>query len=216
MVPMQVEKLLSTVGGKAELEKIETLIIGGSAISQTLEQQLQNVSTACYCTYGMTETVSHIAVRRINGDSASEDYQALGNVSFKLDERGCLEIYAPHLQEEPFITNDLAELSSAHSFRWLGRFDNIINSGGIKLFPESIEKKLSAVIPQRFYLTSWPDALLGQQLVLVIEGEPYNDSQMKTLQNQLIDNLPKYEKPRQIIFKKQFNETSTGKVKREL
>ncbi len=216
MVPMQVEQLINSEAGKRNLENIETLIIGGSAISYALEQQLQSISTACFCTYGMTETVSHIAVRRLNGPDASEEYRALGNVNFKLDERGCLVIFAPHLQPERFITNDLAELTSEKSFRWLGRYDNVVNSGGIKLFPETIEKKLSAVIPQRFYVTTLPDDTLGQKLVLVIESESYSEEQITALQNQFPQILSKYEKPRQIIFQKQFKETSSGKIKRGL
>ncbi len=214
MVPIQVEKLINSETGKKDLEKIETLIIGGSAIPYALEQQLQSISTACYCTYGMTETVSHIAVRRLNGPDKSEEYSALGDVYFEQDERGCLVIFATHLQTAPFITNDLVELTSAKSFRWLGRYDNVINSGGIKLFPETIEKKLSAVIPQRFYLTAQPDNTLGQKLVLVIEGEEYSEEQISNLQNQFTQILSKYEKPRQIVFRKQFRETSSGKIKR--
>lgn len=216
MVPMQVEKLMSSESGQQALEQIKTLIIGGSAIPYALEQQLKSITTACYCTYGMTETVSHIALRRINGTDASEEYFALGEVHFALDERGCLVIFAPHLQEEPFVTNDLAELSSPNRFRWLGRFDNVINSGGVKLFPETIEQKLSPAIPQRFFLTALPDNVLGQKLVLVIEGEEYPEPEMLLLQNFIASKLTKYEKPRQIIFKKRFNETSTGKIKREI
>lgn len=216
MVPMQVEKLMSSETGQKALEQIETLIIGGSAVPYALEQRLKAISTACYCTYGMTETVSHIALRRINGIDASEEYFALGNVRFELDERGCLVIFAPHLQDAPFVTNDLAELHSPSRFRWLGRFDNVINSGGIKLFPETIEQKLSPAIPQRFFLTASPDELLGQKLVLVIEGDEYTGSETLLLQDFISQNLTKYEKPRQIIFRKQFNETSTGKIKREI
>ncbi|WP_243349023.1 AMP-binding protein [Parabacteroides sp. FAFU027] len=216
MVPMQVEKLMSSESGREALEQIEILIIGGSAIPYALEQRLKEISTVCYCTYGMTETVSHIALRRINGSEASEEYFALGNVRFELDERGCLVIFAPHLQAEPFVTNDLVELSSPYRFRWMGRFDNVINSGGIKLFPETIEQKLSPAIPQRFFLTALSDEILGQKLALVIEGELYTEAETLILQEYISNYLSKYEKPRQIIFKKRFNETSTGKVKREI
>jgi o-succinylbenzoate---CoA ligase len=214
MVPMQVETLLSSTEGLVVMSYINKLIIGGSATSALLEAKLQNVSTNCYATYGMTETVSHIALRKINGSDSSYEYLALEGVWFEQDERDCLVIHAPHLQAEPFITNDIVKLKNRNCFEWIGRFDNVINSGGVKLFPETIEKKISSFITQRFYITSRKDEKLGEKVVLVIESEPFTELKKQQLDIQLNSNLGKFEKPREIIFKPRFEETSTGKVKR--
>jgi len=215
MVPMQVETLLSSTEGLTTMNYIDKLIIGGSATSALLEARLQNVSTSCYATYGMTETVSHIALRKINGADSSNEYRAVKGVRFEQDERDCLVIHAPHLQAEPFITNDIVILKNPTCFEWIGRFDNVINSGGVKLFPETIEKKISSFIAQRFYITSKKDEKLGEKVVLVIESEPLNELKKQELDIQLSSHLGKFEKPREIIFKPRFEETSTGKVKRE-
>jgi len=214
MVPMQVETLLSSTEGLEVMSYIDKLIIGGSATSALLETKLQNVSTNCYATYGMTETVSHIALRKINGSDSSDEYRALEGVWFEQDERDCLVIHAPHLQAEPFITNDIVKLKNRNCFEWIGRFDNVINSGGVKLFPETIEKKISSFIAQRFYITSRKDEKLGEKVVLVIESEPFTELKKQQLDVQLNSKLGKFEKPREIIFKQRFEETSTGKVKR--
>ncbi len=214
MVPMQVETLLNSTEGLEVMNYIDKLIIGGSATSALLEARLQNVSTSCYATYGMTETVSHIALRKINGADSSNEYRALKGVRFKQDERDCLVIHAPHLQVEPFITNDIVILKNSMCFEWIGRFDNVINSGGVKLFPETIEKKISSFIAQRFYITSRKDEKLGEKVVLVIESEPFTELKKQELDIQLSSHLGRFEKPREIIFISRFEETSTGKVKR--
>ena len=214
MVPMQVETLLSSTVGLEMISCIDKLIIGGSATSPLLEAKLQTVSTNCYATYGMTETVSHIALRKINGSDSSDEYRALEGVCFEQDERDCLVIHALHLQAEPFITNDIVKLKNKTTFEWIGRFDNVINSGGIKLFPETIEKKLSAHIAERFYIAGMKDEKLGEKVVLVIESNPFSTSQMHELELRLNTALSRFEKPRDVIFKLPFEETSTGKVKR--
>jgi len=113
------------------LHKVKKLIIGGGAVSEALEDALQSVSTEAYSTYGMTETISHIAMRRLNGDQRSKYYNALPKVSFSKDERGCLVIQAEAISEEKVVTNDIVNLTSETTFEWLGRFDNVINSGGV-------------------------------------------------------------------------------------
>ena len=128
MVPMQVITSLSSPETATKLAHIKQIIIGGAAVSPTLEQQLQQIPTACYGTYGMTETVSHIALRQINGGKRSPYYFALGKVTFEKDERECLIIHAPHLQQQTFVTNDIIQLTDATHFEWLGRHDNVIIS----------------------------------------------------------------------------------------
>lgn len=214
MVPMQVDSLLKTDSDIASLQNITKLIIGGSAVSPLLEEQLQHLSTECYATYGMTETVSHIALRPLNGKAKSNDYHALNGVTFTQDSRDCLIINAPHLQAEHFVTNDIVNLKSNTSFEWLGRFDNVINSGGVKLFPEAIEQKLSGILQERFFISSVPDEKLGEKVVLVIESLPFTREKRLTLEADMTNKLTRFEKPRQILFTSQFSETSSGKIKR--
>lgn len=212
MVPLQVEQTLSVREEAEQLQKVCRLLIGGAPVSSLLEGQLQEIPTDCYVTYGMTETVSHVALRK----TGQEEYEALGEVRFSSDERGCLVIYAPHLQEKVFVTNDLVCLKDATHFKWLGRWDNVINSGGIKYFPEVLEKKISSCIRGRFFITSQPDPLLGQQIVLVVEGKEPGKSELEDLYAQLRIRLEPFEMPRAVYCCAQFRETSSGKVIRRL
>jgi O-succinylbenzoic acid--CoA ligase len=198
MVPLQVENSLT------QLHQIKTLIIGGAKVNSDLEKKLIQTKCNVFETYSMTETVTHIAAKRI-GEKA---FTTLPNVSISEDERHCLVISAPNLNVKNIVTNDIIELVSDNQFIWLGREDNVINSGGIKLFPEQIEAKLSEKITNRFFVAGFPDEKLGEQLVLFIEGNPYE------IESSFFDDLDKYEKPKQIKFIPHFIETETGKIKR--
>src|SRR5690606_934968 len=131
MTPMQVENSFDS------LEKIKVLVIGGAPLSDTLRARLLKLSTRSFESYGMTETITHIGLKEIS----EEFFTTLKGVSVRKDNRDCLVIQTPYFEEE-IITNDIVELKNKSEFKWLGRFDNVINSGGIKLFPEQIEKKL--------------------------------------------------------------------------
>lgn len=213
MVPMQVEESLKSEEEKRRFGHIRHLIIGGAPVSVTLEEQLKQIPTQCYATYGMTETVSHIALKKLNSDSA---YFALGEVGFEQDERGCLIIDAPHLQARRFVTNDIVKLHGNKRFEWLGRFDNVINSGGIKLFPELIEQKLVRCIPGRFFITSRPDEVLGESVLLVLEGEHWNFAALRSLLQKIRPLLGRFEMPKAFVVCPFFHETTSGKVVRTL
>jgi len=200
MVPMQLANSLD------QLDHIKTIIVGGSPVNESLIKKLQNTKTEIYETYGMTETVTHVAVKPLNGVHKSECFVALDGVSFETDARGCLIIDAPALNPEPVVTNDVVELLSVTSFNWLGRIDNVINSGGIKMHPEIIEKKLESFLPnRRYFVVGLPDKELGQKLALIVEGDPFDIE---------LNYLPKYEQPKEIIFRSSFPETESGKIKR--
>ncbi|NQY07448.1 MAG: AMP-binding protein [Flavobacteriaceae bacterium] len=205
MVPLQVEKILS------KLNQIKQLIIGGATVSNSLYQQLQQLETQCYATYGMTETITHIAVQKLN-HSVEKQFQILPNVSISQDKRKCLVIKAPLVCSEEVITNDIVKITSPTTFQWLGRYDNVVNSGGIKLFPEQIENKLETIIEQRFFVIGKPNERLGQELVLIIEGE---ENALLIQKVNDLELLSKYEKPKAIHFVNSFVETPTGKIKRE-
>jgi O-succinylbenzoic acid--CoA ligase len=205
MVPYQVHYSLKS------LNKIKKLVIGGGAISKDLNDQLQQVDTEVFATYGMTETISHIAVRRINGLAKSDYYDALPNVNFSLDERDCLVIEASEVSNNKVVTNDLVKLISASSFQYLGRIDNVVNSGGVKLFPEQIEAKLAKFINRPFIIASEKNEALGEQLILILEedsSEPIPD--IKTA----FSVLSNYERPKKVYSFSKFPFTETGKIKR--
>jgi len=213
MVPLQLNNSLSNIN------KIKKLIVGGGVISKELEFKIQHIDTQVFATYGMTETITHIAVKKLNcllnviaNETKQSHYQVLPNISISTDNRSCLVINAPKLSSKKIITNDLVELISSTEFKWLGRFDSIINSGGIKLIPEQIEEKLAAIIEQRFFVTGIPDDFLGEKLVLIVEGSERGEilDQVKKL-----DTLSKYEIPKAIYFVEQFIETETKKVNRK-
>lgn len=206
MVPMQVYNSID------ELHKIKTLIVGGGVVSQELQSKLQALKTNVFATYGMTETVTHIAVKRLNGKDEKSLYRTLPNVKIATDERNCLIIDASKVSVDKVVTNDIVKIISDNEFEWLGRYDSIINSGGIKLIPEQIELKLSEVIKNRFFISSLPDEKLGEKLILIIEGKE-NTHILDEVKN--LQSLDKYEVPKAIYFLPSFIETATKKIQRK-
>jgi o-succinylbenzoate synthase len=201
MVPLQLENSLN------DLDKIKTLIVGGGQVNSKLVEKLQNVSTQVYETYGMTETLTHVAIKPLNGPSKSDVFRALDDIHFELDARECLVIHATALNPEPIVTNDLVDLIDENSFRWLGRYDNVINSGGIKIIPEVVEAKLSSIVPnRRFFIAGKSDKSLGEKVVLVVEGKSMDIS---------CKSLDKFEQPKEIHFIPEFVETKSGKIHRQ-
>jgi len=198
---------------------IKKLIVGGGSTSQKLQQMVREINTKVYETFGMTETVSHIAARRINPKKKKKKpipFKVFPNVNISQDERGCLVIKAPQIAEGKIVTNDVVEIITYKKFIWKGRIDNVINSGGIKLFPEEIERKLNKVIDHRFFVTGLPDDALGQKLVLFVEAG-FSEELLAELQEkvQLLKSLDKYEIPRKIYLVQKFEETPNGKLHRE-
>lgn len=205
MVPLQLENSLK------EIEMIKTLIVGGTVVSRSLKEKVQEKNTAVFETYGMTETITHVAVRRING--VVEHFNAIPNLAFSIDNRDCLVISAPKVSDNPIITNDIVNLISETEFQWLGRYDTIINSGGIKLFPEQIEEKLSSLLSNRFFVAGIPDEKLGQKLVLIVEGEIDSNELIRILDEFVA--LERFEVPKNIYALPEFVTTDTGKIRRK-
>ncbi len=210
MVPSQVFKLLESSSGRQKIENIRNLLIGGSSIPANLEVQISRLTNRVVSTYGMTETASHIAIRKLSGEKRSDIYYCLEGISVTTSQNECLQILDSKLAEL-LQTKDIAELLSPTSFRILGRVDDVIISGGIKYWPEKIEKKLESAIPRRFIISTLPDEKLGEKLVLVIESEPID---IETINKKIAELLPPYERPRAIYFIEKFPETPNGKLKR--
>ncbi|THV57600.1 O-succinylbenzoic acid--CoA ligase [Flagellimonas alvinocaridis] len=207
MVPLQVQSSLK------QLYRVDLLIIGGAPVNSTLKKDLQTLHTNCFETYGMTETITHIAVKAINGPQCSDFFQTLPGVQISTDKRGCLTIEAPDISDEKVVTNDLVSMVSKNKFEWLGRYDSIINSGGIKLVPEQIERKLAPIIPFRFFVAGLPDKVLGHRLVLIIEGTQFDKENLfETISS--LKSLNKYEVPKEVFNIKSFVETKSNKVDR--
>lgn len=200
MVPFQAKSSMS----KLKKKQIKKLIIGGVTIHKALEKELVKLPVDIYETYGMTETITHIAAKKIG----TEAFSVLPNVSVSADERECLVIDAKNISDDLIVTNDIVKIISDTQFIWEGRYDNVINSGGIKLMPEQIEDKLSTRIPRRYFIFGQPDEELGEKVVLYVEGEPM------VIEDTVFDVLNKYETPKEVLFKAKFKETATGKIMR--
>ncbi len=211
MVPIQVENSLE------QLHQIKTLIVGGAPASFVLIEKLQSIPTKVFATYGMTETITHIAAKPLNQLSKDEKphYKTLPNIQISTDDRNCLVIDAPRIHAEKIITNDVIQLISETEFDWLGRFDNVINSGGVKLHPEQIEEKLSPFISGRYFVTGIDDAQFGKKLVLLIEDIEQNVDVSELLKIiKQSKKFSKFEIPKSMYTVKHFTETNTGKLQR--
>ncbi|MBL0685512.1 AMP-binding protein [Aquimarina mytili] len=215
MVPLQLDNSLN------RLHLIKKLIVGGGTVSEHLKELVQGLKTKVFETYGMTETVSHIAARRINPKKKDKKdigfFRALPNITLSTDERNCLIIKAPQLNNETIITNDVVELKTYKKFLWKGRYDNVINSGGVKLYPEEIETKLQLLIDHRFFISSLPDNTFGDKLVLIIESD-FDKVAYLSLKEAIhnLNILNKFEIPKKIFFIPQFIETNNGKIQRSM
>ena len=220
MVPMQVWNTLQVPEERARLQRIRHLIIGGGAIDEALALSLASFPNAIWSTYGMTETLSHVALRRVNGPDASEWYTPFPSVSVSLSDEGCLVINAPEVSAVTLVTNDIAELSSSclgvsttdnasQQFRILGRKDNVICSGGIKIQAEEVERQLRPCLPVPFLVTKRPDPKFGETVVLLTEGSV--DEARLVCQRV----LPKYYQPRAYLHVARIPLTETGKPARK-
>lgn len=211
MVPLQ---LFNSID---KLHHIDKLIVGGGVVAPPLKAKLEALSTKVYATYGMTETITHIAVQQLNHvqENITGLYKVLPGVNIDRDARGCLVIDAPKLSDAAVVTNDLVRIADSKHFEWLGRYDSIINSGGVKLIPEQIETKLAITCRGTFFIHALEDAVLGQKVVLLVEGEgkPIHDKQaILTFLSHPV--LEAYEVPKSIYFVKEFVYTETKKIQR--
>lgn len=211
MVPSQLFCSLQEPNEREALRRIRHLIIGGGAISAELQSAIDGLNSdgAIWSTYGMTETLSHIALRRLNGPEASDWYKPFDGVSIALDEDGCLTVDAPLVHDGKLVTNDLAEVKDG-CFRILGRRDNVICSGGIKMQIEQIESRLRPYLPSPFCITRRKDPKFGEVVVLLIAGSPLP----KDILQEAFSQLEHYEQPKAVIHVGAIPMTETGKIAR--
>lgn len=212
MIPLQVFNTWQTPDEKASLERIEKLIIGGGAIDPQLNEWIQTLPGAVYSTYGMTETLSHIALRRLNGTNTSSGYTPFPSVAVSLSEEGTLIIDAPLVCNEKLETNDIACIHPNGQFEILGRKDNIINSGGVKIQIEAIENALRPIISTTFAITAQTDPKFGEIVVLLIEAPANADTH--EIEEKIRTLLPPYQQPKKIMLTEKIPTTESGKPNR--
>ncbi len=214
VTPMQIENGMRN--HPEQITKVGTLLIGGAAIHPLLEKQLQTLPGRVYHSYAMTETLTHVALRMVHGQEKSDVYSALPGVSFTIDDRNCLIIHDNVLGIKELITNDIVELQDSKSFRWLGRYDNVINTGGIKIQTEHLETMIGDAlsghgISTNFCVISTDDIKLTNRLVLLMEIHDVGLGE-KEIRNLLKNLLPRYHSPSEVIFVREIFLTKSGKV----
>jgi len=220
LVPLQLENILvKSRDKKVILDGMKAIIIGGAAVNEHLENLIRDIYSPVYSTYAMTETVSHIALRRLNGKDRTSYFTALPNAKIGISEKNTLTILSPITNNKLIVTNDIVELINEKTFKWLGRADNVINSGGVKIFPEELEVKIQELlnvlnISNRFFCFGSDHPHLGQTVSLIFEGEPFMEETTKLISDTFTTNLSKYSIPKQIFYCKSFVETVTGKINR--
>ncbi|KYG74690.1 O-succinylbenzoic acid--CoA ligase [Roseivirga ehrenbergii] len=211
LVPLQLERMLKTDKGRKQLNNIESIIVGGAPISAQLEKEIQSLSTKVFSTYGMTETVSHIALKPINGANKSDHYTVLDGVSVETDYRDCLRIKADVTLNEWIQTNDVVELKG-RQFKWLGRADFVINSGGIKIHLDQLENQLSQLLATEVVLLKKTHPQLGETYVAAIVKK--HGSTIETLKSVIESSLTKYYKPNELFLIDALTRTASEKTDR--
>ena len=204
LVPIQLEHYLN----QKEKISVKTIIVGGAPISENLRALCQSVTTPIYQTFGMTETLSHVAVKCINGET-NRSYEALEGIQFSTQGEQ-LVIHYPAIGQDALLSNDIVELIDPFHFNWLGRADFAINSGGIKLFPEQIEQKLSGFLSCPFFISSIKEESLGESICLYLDSEEPVEIKKETL----LEILSKFEVPRYYKIGVTFSYTQNGKIDR--
>ena len=217
LTPHQLDTILKN--NPDRLNNIKKALIGGAGLSYELDRELQVLKTAIFHSYAMTETITHVAMRRVNGKNRSPFFHALEGISFSIDDRSCLEINDEFLGISNLVTNDIVELKTRHTFEWKGRIDNVINSGGIKIQLEEIEDKLKAIfsksgIENSYCIVSMPDEMLGEKPVLLVEKD------VKSFSNDAIIDLlksalPKHHSPKKMMIVDHLFMTKNGKIDRK-
>lgn len=213
MTAMQVANILENEEERALFIRCKKIIIGGSAIEKSLEDKIQYLDNEIYSSYAMTETLSHIAMRRLNGTNRSKYYKTMEGVSISKSKRNTLVLSIKEQGIESLETNDIVEFDELGNFRVLGRTDNVINTGAIKVQIEELESKLFAKLGIELVITSRKSELLGQEIVLLIEVKYRNMS--SEISNAILD-LNKYERPKSVLYIEKLPKTENSKIDRKL
>lgn len=205
LVPYQLYSILEDKESMEKLNRFTTVLLGGSPINPLYIKGIGNMSPSFFLSYGMTETYSHVALKRMSGEDGM-GFRPIGDVQFTLDDKTVLQ--GTITEKMPLEVNDILEWNEDHTFNYIGRRDNIINSGGIKISPEAIERKLltdNPALNSVFIISSLVDETLGEKVVLLME----NKDEIS------LDSLESYEKPKQIFYHCRMAKTNNGKLLRK-
>jgi O-succinylbenzoic acid--CoA ligase len=211
--PMQLAISSTAYENFRKADHIKNIILGGGTVNYNLQAILKKLDNPVYQTFGMTETISHIAVRKLNGTNPELYYRLLDGIGIYTDSENRLIINAPKLEVHNLRTNDLVRLINDKEFEWLGRYDNVINTGGIKVYPEYIEEKLANIMAVPYFISSVPDEILGQRIVLAIQLPSLSDADLIEIKDR-ISILDKHFRPKSVFLYNSFSTTETGKINR--
>jgi len=210
MVPTQLYSSLES----NQLNRLKNVIIGGAAIKSVLIGKMENTKCHIYATYGMTETVSHIALKKMNHSKEKEHFNVLPNISIALDHRNCLLINAPGITSKSLQTNDVINLVDEQTFEWLGRADNVVNSGAYKIQIETLEEKVTRLLKTQVYFSKRKDEKLGEKLVLILDDAAIKIHTHASILRMLKLHLHPYELPKEFIHGPTYPYSSNGKILR--
>ncbi len=221
MVPLQLETILieeGVVNFKKKCPFLRCILLGGSAISTALFSQIQSLEIPIWHTYGMTETCSHIALKRLNGPNPDDDFKILPGNTISVDERGCLVIEGDVCYQNRVVTNDLVELTSEKSFIWKGRYDRVVNSGGMKIHLDSLEEELQLILAStnwqgEFFLFGGPHPKFGEQLCMAFTSD-LDEQTTQSIFDKSFRNLKSIHRPGKILRLEKFEYTGSGKIDR--
>ncbi len=212
-VPMTPHQLMTAVRQDSDkLQYVGQILLGGAPVSRELQDIIPGLRPKIFIGFGMTETITHIAVRPLNGLKAKPYFEVLKGIGVSTDDKGCLVIDADHLADTVF-TKDIVDIIDERQFHWIGRYDNVINTGGIKVYPEIIEEKISQLLDVDFFVAGMPHEDFGKQVCIFIEGK--EESLTGNIINGVKEALNKYEMPRCVYYLDVLQRTPTGKVKRK-
>lgn len=216
MVPLQLSTSLSDQETKSKAGHLGKILLGGAPVPVSLQRQIDDLNVPVFQSYGMTETVSHIALKKLNLPEVEKDYTVLPGISFGVDDRGCIFIKGAVTNEEKVQTNDLVEITSETTFKWLGRADNVINSGGVKVVLDKIDEVIAEIFYDLRYFNPFfcwyeEDGKLGQKLILFIE-ENGNNLAVPTILKEIRNKVSAYETPKHVYFVEKFIKTPTDKI----
>ncbi|MGI4875412.1 MAG: AMP-binding protein [Janthinobacterium lividum] len=217
-VPLQLRAML-TAGRAGRLNKMRAILVGGAGVEPSLLREIEQLKVPVYLTYGMTETASHMALRRLNGPEASPHYQVLPGLHLGQDERGCLTVRGDVTDDKLVTTNDRITILDKHTFDWLGRVDFVINSGGVKVQAEKVEQVLDVALAElgqsrRAFVAGQADERLGQAVTAYVEGAALPAGTEQRLLALLRERLDRYEQPKSVVYVPTFKTTASGKLDR--
>jgi len=221
MVPTQLSKILMHDPDGNSLQGYKAILIGGAPLSTQLLEKVNRISTPVFETFGMTETVSHFGIKPLNGEKKSNYFEVIGDYKIEVNDEGCLKVKGETTGDLWITTTDLAKIVDEKHFAWLGRSDNIINSGGIKFSPEPIEAQIEPLInalgiQNQFVISSLKDESLGSKMVLLFEGQKLSADIENELMQAMTGKLDKYSIPKKIIYMDKFPITNNKVIRREI